>query len=119
MATMDYEKKISVAPETEILVVGSGPSGLAAAIAAGRSGKTTRIVEQYGFLGGNLTAGMVNPCMTSFSLDGSVQLVRGVFDEFITRLEQQGAAVHPSKTKPQSTDVHRNSPLIQFRQNTL
>lgn len=99
MATMDYEKKISVAPETEILVVGSGPSGLAAAIAAGRSGKTTRIVEQYGFLGGNLTAGMVNPCMTSFSLDGSVQLVRGVFDEFITRLEQQGAAVHPSKTK--------------------
>ncbi|WP_369334330.1 hypothetical protein [Nonomuraea deserti] len=35
------------------------------------------MVERSGFLGGNLTAGLVGPCMTSFSLDGGTQLIRG------------------------------------------
>jgi hypothetical protein len=99
MAEYDYVKTIPVAEPTDVLVVGSGPSGLGAAIASGRAGASTRLVERFGFLGGDLTAGMVHPCMTSFSLDGSTQLVRGIFDEFIRRLEAKGAAVHPSLTK--------------------
>lgn len=99
MSTRTYTRTIPVADPTDVLVVGSGPAGLAAAVAAARSGATVRLVERFGFLGGNLTAGLVGPCMTSFSLDGQTQLVRGVFDEFIRRMEARGGAVHPSQTK--------------------
>lgn len=97
--TRTYTRTIPVAEPTDVLVVGSGPAGLAAAVAAARSGASVRLVERFGFLGGNLTAGLVGPCMTSFSLDGQTQLVRGVFDEFVRRMEAWGGAVHPSQTK--------------------
>ncbi|MCF6471500.1 FAD-dependent oxidoreductase [Nonomuraea sp. MG754425] len=99
MTTLRYARDIPVSDATDVLVVGGGPAGLAAAIAAARAGASVRIVERFGFLGGNLTAGLVGPCMTSFSLDGSTQLVRGVFDEFVRRMEDAGGAVHPSRTR--------------------
>ncbi len=99
MSTRSYSRELTVEEPTDVLVVGSGPSGLAAAVAAARSGASVRVVERFGFVGGNLTAGLIGPCMTSFSLDGQTQLIRGVFDEFVRRMEAQGGAVHPSKTK--------------------
>lgn len=94
--TLAYHKDIPVIDETEVLVVGAGPAGLGAAIASARNGARTLLVERFGFLGGNLTAGLVGPCMTSFSLDGERQLIRGVFDEFVRRMERMGQAMHPS-----------------------
>ena len=41
--------------KTQLLVVGSGPGGLAAAIAASREGVETTLLERYGCFGGNLT----------------------------------------------------------------
>lgn len=93
-----FSQPIDLYEPTDVLVVGGGPAGLGAAIGAARSGAKTRLVERFGSLGGNMTNGGVAPCMTSYSLDGSTQLVRGVFDEFIRRLEARGAAVHPSRT---------------------
>jgi hypothetical protein len=55
------------------------------------------LVERYGFLGGNATASLVGPFMTSYSADGKVQLIRGVFDELVRRMETLGGAIHPSK----------------------
>lgn len=48
-------KSIPVLAEAEVLVVGSGPSGLAAAIAAAREGFDTLLVERYGCFGGTIT----------------------------------------------------------------
>ena len=95
---MRYSTEVPVEDEVDVQVVGGGPAGLAAAIAAARNGARTRLVERYGFLGGNLTAGLVGPCMTSYSLDGTQQLIRGVFDEFVRRMERVGGALHPSRT---------------------
>ncbi len=96
-ARIEYRKELPVAAEADVLVVGSGPAGLGAAIASARNGARTLLVERYGFLGGNLTAGLVGPCMTSYSLDGRTQLIRGIFEEMVLRMERIGGAIHPSK----------------------
>jgi hypothetical protein len=44
-----------VIAETDVLVVGSGPGGLAAAVSSARAGVPSMLVERYGCLGGNLT----------------------------------------------------------------
>lgn len=92
-----YSNKAPVVRECDVLVVGGGPAGIGAAVGAARSGAKTLLVERYGFLGGNATASLVGPFMTSFSADGQVQLIRGVFDELVRRMEALGGAIHPSK----------------------
>ncbi|MEW9671154.1 FAD-dependent oxidoreductase [Ammoniphilus sp. 3BR4] len=88
-----------VAGEVDVLVVGGGPAGIGAAIAAARMGVKTALVERYGFLGGNATASLVGPFMTSFSDDGETQLIRGVFDELIRRMEERNGAIHPQSVR--------------------
>lgn len=48
-------KPIPVIAETDVLVVGSGPGGLAAAISCARAGVETMLIDRYGCFGGNLT----------------------------------------------------------------
>lgn len=52
-------RKTPVMAVTDVLVVGSGPSGLAAALASARQGVDTMLVERYGCFGGNITQAMV------------------------------------------------------------
>ena len=49
-------KKTPVVHHTDVLVVGSGPGGLAAAIGAARTGVEVTLLERYGCFGGNITA---------------------------------------------------------------
>jgi glycine/D-amino acid oxidase-like deaminating enzyme len=94
---LDYLKQVPIVDETEVIVVGGGPAGIAAAIASARNGARTLLIERYGFLGGNATASLVGPFMTSYSLDGRQQLIRGIFEELVLRMEAIGGAIHPSK----------------------
>jgi ribulose 1,5-bisphosphate synthetase/thiazole synthase len=48
-------RQVDVILETEVLVVGSGPGGLAAALAAARAGARTALIDRNGCFGGNIT----------------------------------------------------------------
>ncbi len=52
-------KRIPVIAETDVLVVGSGPGGLSAALASAREGVDTMLVERYGCFGGQISLCMV------------------------------------------------------------
>lgn len=72
----------------DIIVMGGGISGVMAAIAAARNGSKVLIVEQYGFLGGMLTAAGVAPMMT-FHVEDK-QVVKGITGELINRMIKKG-----------------------------
>jgi 2-polyprenyl-6-methoxyphenol hydroxylase-like FAD-dependent oxidoreductase len=74
----------------DVLVVGGGNAGCAAAIAAARHGARTLLVERYGFLGGTATAAMVGPWMTFHSANG--RIVGGIAQEIVDRLVSKGAS---------------------------
>ncbi|XID90544.1 FAD-dependent oxidoreductase [Paenibacillaceae bacterium WGS1546] len=93
--TYHYTQDVPIVADLDVLVVGGGPAGIAAAIGAAQAGARTALVERYGFLGGNATAGLVGPFMTSFSGDSQEQLIKGVFEELVTRMESIGGAIHP------------------------
>src|ERR671931_815763 len=97
MDRVHLARDVPVVRTCDVLVIGGGPAGLGAAIGAAKTGARTVLVERYGFLGGNATASLVGPFMTSFSADGRGQVVRGVFDELVRRMEAMGGAIHPSK----------------------
>jgi hypothetical protein len=98
-ASVSYTRAVPVTQEAEVIVVGGGPAGIAAAIASARNGARTVLVEQYGFLGGMATAGLVGPFMTSYDIEGKEPIIRGIFRELVDRMVALGAAIDPAGVK--------------------
>jgi len=100
---LNYTKKITNIIETEVLILGGGPTGFASAVAAARNGAKTLLIEKTGVLGGTATSGLVGPFMCCYDNDGEEQLVKGIFDELCCRAEALGGAIHPSKVPAMSS----------------
>ena len=94
-----YSNNIPDTLEGDVVVVGGGPAGLCAAVAAARGGAKVILVEKNAFCGGMATAGMVAPFMTCYDSGGDKMLIRGLFEELIERLIAVGGAIHPSKVE--------------------
>lgn len=81
---------VGTAGAYDVLVIGGGNAGCAAALAAARHGARTLLIERYGFLGGTATAAMVGPWMTFHS--GTQRIVGGIAQEIVERLMRRGAS---------------------------
>ena len=77
--------------EADVVVAGGGPAGLCAALAAARMGRSTVLVERYGFIGGMTSAALVYPWMTFHTLEGE-QVIAGLAQEILDRLQERGAS---------------------------
>ncbi len=85
---------VPVVHEADVVIVGGGPAGVCAAVAAAEEGADTLLVERYGFLGGMATAGLVNPFMPYRA--GSEQVNAGAFQRMIDWFEELGGWSHRS-----------------------
>lgn len=97
--------------EHDVVVVGAGPAGIAAACAAGRLGTDVLLVEQQGFPGG-VASGACCPYLMGFAADGR-QIAGGVADELVRELDAMGEAAF--MTSPSGAPERRpigNRPLL-------
>lgn len=89
-------RQTPVIHETDVLVVGSGPGGLAAALAAARAGVDVTLLERFGCFGGNITVVGVEG-FAWYRHDKTVE-AGGIGWEFEERAKAMGAAVPESQS---------------------
>lgn len=90
------EQELLIKRETDVLVVGGGPAGVATAVAAQRAGVDVTLVERYGFLGGLFTGGMVLEICGMYVKKGPrefFKVCRGIGDEILQRIANVGAGM--------------------------
>src|SRR5438046_1874762 len=109
MRTIDEPgQQTPVVAETDVLVVGGGPAGQAAAVAAARAGAEGPLLERYGYLGGLASGGMVL-VLDEMCGEGEVS-VGGIALEIIDRMQRMGACVAPPRE-----DCFRNDAEVRER----
>ncbi|SHG79620.1 FAD dependent oxidoreductase [Cognatiyoonia sediminum] len=89
-------RQIDVIHTTDVLVVGAGPGGLAAALAAARAGVQVTLVERFGCFGGNITTVGVEG-FAWYRHEKTVE-ANGIGREFEDRAKAMGAAVPESQS---------------------
>jgi ribulose 1,5-bisphosphate synthetase/thiazole synthase len=91
------QREIPVFAQTDVLVIGGGPAGTAAAIAASKTGASTWLIERYNHLGGLWTGGIVLPLYSTHAVDKDKtwkQVMFGVGDEAWQRLKKIGGSIY-------------------------
>ena len=96
-------REVRVCYEADVVVVGGGPGGHSAAVAAARNGAKTVLLERYGHLGGMATGGIVIQ-IPHMSDGGEKQQIAGLCQEWLDRLDVIGGSLHPRKEDLGSTD---------------
>lgn len=88
--------KVPVVAESDLVVVGGGPAGIAAAVAGARNGLSVTLLERYAYLGGLASGGMV--LVLDDMCDGPEVTVRGLCSELIDRMTKMGLCVTPPES---------------------
>ncbi|WP_454616216.1 FAD-dependent oxidoreductase [Bradyrhizobium cenepequi] len=83
-------RRVPTYGEYEVAVLGGGPAGIAAAVAAARAGRRTLLIERYGFLGGMGTAaGVTNFCGLHANVHGQAhRVVQGIASDLLSRIDR-------------------------------
>ena len=99
---------------TQLLVVGGGAAGVAAAVTAARQGLAVTLVERYGFCGGGAVAGMSGTVCGLYAASdrggAPERLVHGFAAEFVKLLEERQGLTPPVRYGKTFTRVH--DPLV-------
>ena len=93
---LEPSRQTPVVHETDVLVVGSGPGGLAAALAAARCDVDVTLLERFGCFGGNITVVGVEG-FAWYRHEATVE-AGGIGSEFEERAKTMGAAVPESQS---------------------
>src|SRR6516164_598419 len=96
-------REVPVIAEVDVLVVGSGPGGLAAALSAARAGVRTMVVERFGCLGGNITVVGVES-LAWYRREKTVDSV-GLGVEFEQRAKAMGATAPEPQSKSEALNA--------------
>lgn len=114
---MTEKPEIPVSATCDVLVVGGGAAGIAAAIAAARSGAKTLLTERYGFLGGLATTALVGAFCGLYTTGPQKHLVvAGLCDELIARLRSIDGAgeKRTSELDPRLAAISYDPELFKF-----
>src|SRR5208283_5231941 len=104
MKTIDEAaRSLDVILETDVLVVGSGPGGLAAALAAARAGARTALIDRNGCFGGNITQVGVEG-FAWYRHEHTVEC-EGIGIEFESRAKAMGAAMPEPQSLSHALDA--------------
>ncbi|HWK43806.1 MAG TPA: FAD-dependent oxidoreductase [Stellaceae bacterium] len=90
-------RSLPVVARADVVVVGGGPAGFSAAIAAARNGASVCLVERYAHLGGLASGGMV--LVLDDMCSGSEITVRGICQELVDRMHAQKLAIYPPEAE--------------------
>src|SRR5579863_7870657 len=96
-------RSVDVVLETEVLVVGSGPGGLAAALGAARAGARTALIDRNGCFGGNITQVGVEG-FAWYRHENTVDC-EGIGIEFEQRAKAMGAAMPEPQSLSHALDA--------------
>jgi hypothetical protein len=105
------DRRPAASMETDVLVVGGGAAGLAAACTAARQGLKVTLLERYGFCGGAAVAGLSGTvCGLYLARPGAAgkpeKIVFGFVDEFIAAMERRNGLTGPVRYGDTWTRVH-------------
>jgi len=89
---IEPRRELAILDTTDVLVVGGGPAGVVAAIAAKRAGAKVTLVERYGHLGGLWTGGLVL-LVLGHIVQGGKQVCQGIGEEILQRLDKLDGAI--------------------------
>jgi len=98
-------RELAILDRTDVLVVGGGPAGVVAAIAAKRAGANVTLVERYGHFGGLCTGGLVLVILGHI-VTGGKQVCQGIGEEIMRRLDKlDGAIINRKAGKNPTVDA--------------
>lgn len=83
-------RELPVIAHADVVVVGGGPGGVAAALGAAKQGADTLLVERFGTFGGTWTSGILSTIMP-------FPFVKGFFSDIIDELSKRGGGFYPNK----------------------